>query len=335
MFRIALDLMGGDFAPQAISAGAALALKSFPELHLILIGPQKFIQPLLSQPRTEGLFTEEVVLMDDSPGEALKRKRKASIFLGLDLLKSGEAQAFVSAGNSGAVVAGSIFILGRLAGVRRPAIATLLPTLKNPMVLIDAGANVDSKPYDLYQFAVMANLFLETIWGRANPKIALLSIGEEIGKGNQLVKETHKLLSASSLNYYGNIEGRDIFKGDVDIVVCDGFIGNVCLKLSEGLAETIMEMLKNEVKKSYLYLLGMSLAKGAFKSFKKKIDWREYGGAPLLGVKGNVIISHGKSDALAIKNAIKQALHFAKLDLATQLENAIIKHHLEEAGVEE
>lgn len=334
MHYIAVDVMGGDFAPQAVLEGAKRALKTYPDLYLLLLGPKEVLKGFSPRDRVEFIFTEEYIRMDESPGEAIKRKRGATIFRGLDLLKENRAQAFVSAGNSGAVVAGGIFILGRLKGVRRPAIATLLPTLKEPMVLIDAGANVDSKPYDLYQFAVMATLFLENIWGRANPKVALLSIGEEIGKGNQLVKEAHKLLSSSSLNYYGNIEGRDIYKGEVDIVVCDGFIGNICLKLSEGLAETILEMLKNEVKKSYLYLLGMYLSKGALKAFKKKTDWREYGGAPLLGVKGNVIISHGKSDPLAIKNAIRQALHFARLDLANILERAIEKHQIEEVGVE-
>lgn len=334
MHYIAVDVMGGDFAPQAILEGAKRALKTYPDLYLLLLGPKEVLKGFSPRDRVEFIFTEEYIRMDESPSEAIKRKRGATIFRGLDLLKENRAQAFVSAGNSGAVVAGGIFILGRLKGVRRPAIATLLPTLKEPMVLIDAGANVDSKPYDLYQFAVMATLFLENIWGRANPKVALLSIGEEIGKGNQLVKEAHKLLSSSSLNYYGNIEGRDIYKGEVDIVICDGFIGNICLKLSEGLAETILEMLKNEVKKSYLYLLGMYLSKGALKAFKKKTDWREYGGAPLLGVKGNVIISHGKSDPLAIKNAIRQALHFARLDLANILERAIEKYQIEEVGVE-
>lgn len=334
MHYIAVDVMGGDFAPQAVLEGAKRALKTYPDLYLLLLGPKEVLKGFSPRDRVEFIFTEEYIRMDESPSEAIKRKRGATIFRGLDLLKENRAQAFVSAGNSGAVVAGGIFILGRLKGVRRPAIATLLPTLKEPMVLIDAGANVDSKPYDLYQFAVMATLFLENIWGRANPKVALLSIGEEIGKGNQLVKEAHKLLSSSSLNYYGNIEGRDIYKGEVDIVICDGFIGNICLKLSEGLAETILEMLKNEVKKSYLYLLGMYLSKGALKAFKKKTDWREYGGAPLLGVKGNVIISHGKSDPLAIKNAIRQALHFARLDLANILERAIEKYQIEEVGVE-
>lgn len=334
MYSIAVDVMGGDFAPQAVLEGAKRALRTYPDLYLLLLGPKEVLKNFSLKDRVEFIFTEEYIRMDESPGEAIKKKRGATIFRGLDLLKENRAQAFVSAGNSGAVVAGGIFILGRLKGVRRPAIATMLPTLREPMVLIDAGANVDSKPYDLYQFAVMASLFLENIWGRENPKVALLSIGEEIGKGNQLVKEAHKLLSSSSLNYYGNIEGRDIYKGEVDIVVCDGFIGNICLKLSEGLAETILEMLKNEVKKSYLYLLGMYLSKGALKAFKKKTDWREYGGAPLLGVKGNVIISHGKSDPLAIKNAIRQALHFARLDLANILERAIEKHQIEEVGLE-
>ncbi len=332
---VALDVMGGDYAPQAILKGASLSLFSFPELSLILVGPREVLKDFPPSPRVEFLYVEEWVRMDEPPAEALKKKPGATIFEGLKLLKEGQAQALVSAGNSGAVVAGAIFILGRLAQVRRPAIATLLPTLKDPLVLIDAGANVDSKGYDLYQFGVMANLFLEKIWGRPNPKIALLSIGEEIGKGNQLVREAHKYFSASNLNYFGNIEGRDLFRGEVDIVVCDGFIGNICLKLSEGLGEIILEMLKNEVKKSYLALLGIYLSKGALKSFKKKVDWREYGGAPLLGVKGNVIISHGKSDALAIKNAVKQALEFAKIGLSERLEKAIEEYSLKEETLEQ
>ncbi len=335
MYRIVLDVMGGDNAPQAVLKGAELALKSFPDLYLLLVGKEEFLKKFEDLPRVETISTEEFIRMDESPSEALKKKRSASIFKGLEQIKENKAEAFVSAGNSGAVVAGSIFILGRLAGVRRPAIATMLPTLKEPMVLIDAGANVDSKPYDLYQFGLMASLFLESIWNKPNPKVALLSIGEESGKGNQLVKEAHKLFQNSRLNYYGNIEGRDLYKGEVDIVVCDGFIGNICLKLSEGLAETIMEMLKNEVKKSYLYILGMYLSKGALKAFKKKTDWREYGGAPLLGVRGNVIISHGKSDAYAIKNAIKQALHFAKMELYKKLEKAIMENILEGEKIEE
>jgi len=323
MYKVVLDVMGGDFAPSSTLKGAELALKKFPELHLYLVGKKSVLKSWEGRKRVSLYYTEEVVKMEESPKVALKKKKEASIFKGLELIKNGKAQAFVSAGNSGAIVGGAIFILGRLEGVRRPAIATLLPSLKDPFILIDAGANVDSKPFDLLQFGVMGSIFLEKVCGRKNPKIALLSIGEETGKGNILVKKAHQFFIESNLNYVGNIESRDIFWGDVDVVVCDGFIGNICLKLSEGLAEAILEMLKNEVKNSFIYLLGMKLAKGALKSFRKKADWREYGGAPLLGVKGNVIIAHGRSDAVAIENAIKVAINSIKFNLVNRLENAI------------
>ncbi|MCS7279441.1 MAG: phosphate acyltransferase PlsX [Thermodesulfobacteriaceae bacterium] len=326
MYKVVLDVMGGDLAPLANLKGAELALKEIPDLFLYLVGKEKVFKGWENKKRVEFLFTEEAVEMNESPSEALKKKKGASIFKGLTLLKENQAQAFISAGNSGAVVAGSIFILGRIEGVRRPAIATLLPTLKNPMVLIDAGANVDCKPSDLFQFGIMGSLFLEKIWNRYSPKIALLSIGEESGKGNLLVKKAHQFFSKATLNYVGNIEGRDLFLGEVDVIVCDGFIGNICLKLSEGLAEVVINMLKQEVQKSFISLLGFSLAKKALKEFKKKSDWREYGGAPLLGVRGAVIIAHGKSDAIAIKNAIKQAVNFIKIGLIEKLEKAIEKN---------
>jgi glycerol-3-phosphate acyltransferase PlsX len=324
MYRVVLDVMGGDFAPFSTLKGAELALQKFPELHLCLVGKETVLKSFKNEERVSLYYTEEVVRMDESPKDALKKKN-ASIFKGLELLKNREAQAFVSAGNSGAIVAGAIFILGRIEGVRRPAIATLIPSLKEPFVLIDSGANVDSKPFDLFQFGLMGSIFLEKVWKRKKPKIALLSIGEEMGKGNILVKKAHQLFISSNLNYVGNIESRDIFRGDVDVVVCDGFIGNICLKLSEGLAEVILEMLKSEVKNSFIYILGMKLAEGAIKNFKKKADWREHGGAPLLGVKGNVIIAHGRSDAIAIKNAIKVAIDFIKFNPIEHLEKAIIE----------
>ena len=324
MYRIVLDVMGGDFAPFSTLKGAELALQKFPELHLCLVGKETVLKSFKNEERVSLYYTEEVVRMDESPKDALKKKN-ASIFKGLELLKNREAQAFVSAGNSGAVVAGAIFILGKIESVRRPAIATLIPSLKEPFVLIDSGANVDSKPFDLFQFGLMGSIFLEKVWKRKKPKIALLSIGEEMGKGNILVKKAHQLFISSNLNYVGNIESRDIFRGDVDVVVCDGFIGNICLKLSEGLAEVILEMLKSEVKNSFIYILGMKLAEGAIKNFKKKADWREHGGAPLLGVKGNVIIAHGRSDAIAIKNAIKVAIDFIKFNPIEHLEKAIIE----------
>jgi glycerol-3-phosphate acyltransferase PlsX len=325
MYRIVLDVMGGDLAPSSTLKGAKLALQKFPELHLCLVGKESILKDFKEEERVSLYYTEEVVGMDESPKDVLKKKKKASIFKGLELLKNGEAQAFVSAGNSGAIVAGAIFILGRIEGVRRPAIATLIPSLKEPFVLIDAGANVDSKPFDLFQFGLMGSIFLEKVGKRKKPKIALLSIGEEMGKGNILVKKAHQFFINSNLNYVGNIESRDIFRGDVDVVVCDGFIGNICLKLSEGLAEVILEMLKSEVKNSFVYILGMKLAEGAIKNFKKKTDWREHGGAPLLGVKGNVIIAHGRSDAIAIENAIKVAINFIKFNPIEQLEKAIIE----------
>jgi glycerol-3-phosphate acyltransferase PlsX len=324
MYRVVLDVMGGDFAPFSTLKGAELALQKFPELHLCLVGKETVLKSFKNEERVSLYYTEEVVGMDESPKDALKKKN-ASIFKGLELLKNREAQAFVSAGNSGAIVAGAIFILGRIEGVRRPAIATLIPSLKEPFVLIDSGANVDSKPFDLFQFGLMGSIFLEKVWKRKKPKIALLSIGEEMGKGNILVKKAHQLFISSNLNYVGNVESRDIFRGDVDVVVCDGFIGNICLKLSEGLAEVILEMLKSEVKNSFIYILGMKLAEGAIKNFKKKADWREHGGAPLLGVKGNVIIAHGRSDAIAIKNAIKVAIDFIKFNPIEHLEKAIIE----------
>ncbi len=323
MYKVVLDVMGGDFAPSVILKGAKLALEEFPDLYLYLVGKESVLRSWENHERVSLVFAEEVIKMDESPGEALRKKKNSSIFKGLELLKNNETSAFVSAGNSGAVAAGSIFILGRLKGVRRPAIATLLPSIKDPFVLIDVGANVDSKPLDLFLFGIMGKIFLEKIWGKENPKIALLSIGEESGKGNTLVKKAHQLFKKSKLNYVGNIESRDMFKGEVDVIVCDGFIGNICLKLSEGLVEVIIEMLKNEVKKSFISIMGMLLAKNALKAFKKKSDWREYGGAPLLGVKGNVIIAHGRSDALAIKNAIKVAINSIKNDLVRKLEEAI------------
>jgi len=333
MYRVVLDVMGGDFAPSSTLKGAKLALQKFPELHLCLVGKESILKDFKEEERVSLYYTEEFVGMDESPKDALKKKKKASIFKGLELLKDGEAQAFVSAGNSGAIVAGAIFLLGRIEGVRRPAIATLIPSLKEPFVLIDAGANVDSKPFDLFQFGLMGSIFLEKVWKREKPKIALLSIGEEMGKGNILVKKAHQFFINSNLNYVGNIESRDIFRGDVDVVVCDGFIGNICLKLSEGLAEVILEMLKSEVKNSFVYILGMKLAEGAIKNFKKKADWREHGGAPLLGVKGNVIIAHGRSDAIAIENAIKVAINFIKFDPIKQLEKAIIETLKIEEGI--
>jgi len=315
--------MGGDHAPREVLKGAKEALKASEDIFLYLVGPREALAEFPDHERVSKVETSEWVKMDEVPSEALRRKPDSSIRRAFELVKQGQAQAVVSAGNSGATYACALFTLGRLAGVMRPAIATVLPTLKNPAVLIDAGANVDCKPAHLLQFAFMGSLFAERILGIRNPRVGLLSIGEEGGKGNFLVKRAHALLSQSPLAYIGNVEGRHIYFGEAEVIVCDGFVGNICLKVSEGVAEAVVEMLKAEVKKDPLAILGLFLAQRALKRFRQRTDWREYGGAPLLGVNGVVIIGHGRSDARAIKNAILVARKFIETNLVKRLEEAL------------
>ncbi|HIE32576.1 MAG TPA: phosphate acyltransferase PlsX [Thermodesulfobacteriaceae bacterium] len=323
MVGIALDVMGGDYAPQEVLKGAQEALKASKDIFLYLVGAQEALSEFPGHERVSKVVASQWVKMDEAPSEALRKKPDSSILRAFELVKKGKAQAVVSAGNSGATYACALFTLGRISGVMRPAIATVLPTLKNPAVLIDAGANVDCKPAHLLQFAFMGSLFAERILGIQNPRVGLLSIGEEGGKGNFLVKRAHALLSESPLNYIGNIEGRHIYLGEAEVIVCDGFVGNICLKVSEGVAEAVAEMLKAEVKKDPLAILGFSLARRALKRFRKRTDWREYGGAPLLGVNGVVIIGHGRSDARAIKNAILVAQKFVETGLTERLGKAL------------
>jgi len=266
----------------------------------------------------------QVVTMDESPSVAVRKKKDSSIRVAFDLVKKGEADAVVSAGNSGAAMATAMLVLKRLPGVDRPAIATVVPTLKGRSVVVDVGANVDCKPVHLAQFAVMGEVYARDILGIARPQVGLLSNGEEEGKGNELTRETHKMLKESGLNYVGYIEGRDIYSGDVDVVACDGFVGNIFLKTSEGLADAIGKMLKEELKKSILSMIGYLLARGSFRAFRKKVDYSEYGGAPLLGINGVGFISHGGSNANAIKNAIKFAAQYVR--------SGVNEHLLEEFG---
>ncbi|QJA06953.1 phosphate acyltransferase PlsX [Thermosulfurimonas marina] len=317
--RVALDVMGGDYAPREILSGARKALKENSDLFLLLVGPEEVLEKFPSHERVEKVPAPEWVEMEEAPAEALRKKPRASIRVALELIKEGQAQAVVSAGNSGATFGAALLTLGRLPGVLRPAIATVLPTLGRPAVLIDAGANVDCKPVHLFQFALMGALFSERILGIKRPRVGLLSIGEEGGKGNFLVKRAHALLSESPLNFVGNVEGRHIYSGEAEVIVCDGFVGNICLKVSEGVAEALGEMLKREVRRDPLALLGFSLARRALSRFRHKVDWREYGGAPLLGVNGVVIIGHGRSDARAIKNALFTASRFVKTGLVEKL----------------
>jgi glycerol-3-phosphate acyltransferase PlsX len=315
--KIALDAMGGDFGPAVTVEGAVETLTEDEDLEIVLVGDEEIIKKELSTKRYPSSrlhirHASQVVGMDEPALTAVRRKKDSSIRRAIELVKNREADAAVSAGHSGVAMAVSVFVLGVSENVDRPAIATIMPTLKGPFVLIDAGANVDCTPQNLLQFALMGNVYCRTMFGITSPRIALLSIGEEDTKGNLLTREAFKLLRNTHLNFIGNIEGKDIFSGDADVIVCDGFIGNVVLKTSEGLAEVIIKMLKREISEVSTGRLGYLLLKPALKNFRKKTDYAEYGGAPLLGINGTCIISHGRSSAKAIKNAIRVAAEFSQ-----------------------
>jgi glycerol-3-phosphate acyltransferase PlsX len=315
--RVALDAMGGDYAPSVNIEGAVETVNEHDDIDVILVGNEPVIEKELQSkryqaPRISVWHASQVIEMHESSTAAIRRKKDSSIRVGIDLVKSGKADAFVSAGHSGVVMATSLLLLGRSEGVDRPAIATIMPTLKDTFILVDAGANVDSKPENLLQFALMANTYCKLLLNRTRPKVGLLSIGEEDTKGNELTKEAFKLLKGTQLNFIGNIEGKDIFTGKADVVVCDGFIGNIALKISEGLAETILKMLKREITSVSTGRVGYLLMKPAIRNFKKRTDYDEYGGAPLLGINGSCIISHGRSTSKAIKNALRVAADYSR-----------------------
>jgi len=306
--RIALDAMGGELGPEEMVAGAIQAIDES-DLDVVLIGDENVLNRVLQKhssipSRLHVVHASQTVSMDESPFEAIRKKKDSSIVRAFDCVKNGEADGVVSAGNSGATMVSAIKSLGRLENISRPGIASIFPTLKKPLVMMDVGANVDCRPQHLFQFGVMGSAFSDNLFQIKRPSIGLLSIGEEGGKGNVLVKSAHELFRKSSLNFIGNVEGRDIFQGDVDVIVCDGFVGNVCLKVSEGLAEAIITMLRTEMSKSFMAKLGYLLARNAFRNFGKRVDYAEYGGAPLLGVNCTGIVCHGRSNAKAIKNAI-------------------------------
>lgn len=320
MVRIALDAMGGDRAPQVTVEGAISAAREL-GCQITLVGDKVCIEKELRKYDIKGLtvsicHTDEVIAMSERPVEACRTKKKATIMEAMRLTVEGKADAVVSAGNSGAAMTAALWYLRRLPGVSRPAIATVLPTLTGSCLLLDVGANVDCKPKHLYQFAVMGSIYAQAAFHFKNPRVGLLSIGEEEGKGNELVMETNKLLKASSLNYIGNMEGRDILSGAVDVVVCDGFTGNVVLKFGEGLAEALLTLIREEIRKHPVARLSAKLfLRGVFKDIWAKVDYAEYGGALLLGVKGVAIISHGGSKAKAIKNAIRAACELVQQNI--------------------
>jgi glycerol-3-phosphate acyltransferase PlsX len=331
MMKIAVDAMGGDYAPAAVVEGSVQASDEL-DIPIILVGDREKVEAELKRLGVGGnakitvRHASEVVAMDESPAKAIRRKKDSSLRVCFDIVKKGEASAVVSAGNSGAAMAAGMFLFKKLDGVDRPAIAVTLPTKKDPAVLLDVGGNVDCRPLHLVQFALMGEVYARCMLGKDRPRVGLLSNGEEEGKGNELTRETNALLKKTSINYIGYVEGRDIYRGDVDVVVADGFVGNIVLKLSEGLVEAVTSMLKEEIMASILSKIGYFLAKNAFKKLKKKVDYAEYGGAPLLGVDGVCMISHGRSNATAIKNAVIRAHEFSRNNVNTRLSEEMEKN---------
>lgn len=346
---IALDAMGGDHGSDELVSGAVLAVCKFGH-SVTLVGDQETLQRSLKKQlltikkcdsvrditsvndvrdRISIVHTSQVVNMDESPLDAIRKKKDSSILVAFQQLKEKKVSAVVSAGNSGATLAAAVKTLGRLHGVSRPGIAGIFPTLKKPLVIMDVGANVDCRAQHLYQFGVMASAFSKLLFDIPNPRIGLLSIGEEGGKGNALVKNTHELLSVSKMNYIGNVEGRDTFQGDVDVIVCDGFVGNVCLKLSEGLIEAMVAMLREEFAKNLKSKVGYLLTRKAYVNLKKRTDYAEYGGAPLLGFNGTGIICHGRSNSRAIMNAINIAAELVKNNMNDHIRTLLAEDQIQ------
>ncbi len=331
--RIAVDAMGGDNAPAVEVEGAVAACREF-GIPITLVGDQERLGQELAKHHCSGLDIDifhatEVVGMHDSASDAIRRKRNSSVRLAFELVKEGRACAAVSAGNSGATLAAGMFVLKRIRGIDRPAIAQVFPTLRGKTLVLDIGGTVDCKPIHLAQFAIMGEVYARYVMGVADPVLGLLSNGEEESKGNELTRETNALLRRTSLNYAGYIEGRDIFKGQIDVVVCDGFVGNIVLKLSEGLADAAGRMLKQEILKSWVSKLGYLFVCGAFKRFRKIVDYAEYGGAPLLGINGVGMICHGGSSVKAIKNAIRLAEEYARTGVVGHVVEKLSENHIE------
>lgn len=330
--RIAVDAMGGDDAPRVVVQGAIAAAQENPRLRIILVGPlARLREELRAAGADESLVDLEdapdLIDMKEAPAQAVKRKPGSSIVVCARLQREGRADALVSAGNTGAVVAASLFELGRLAGVSRPAIAVQLPNHQGHTVVLDVGANAESKPVHLLQFAIMGECYAQLLLGHERPRVGLLNIGEESSKGSETVQEAHRLIAESPLNFVGNVEGRGIFAGEADVVVCDGFIGNIVLKLSESVAGFVGSVVRQEIHTGLGTRLGAMLVRPAFRRVRRRLDYAEYGGAPLLGVDGVSIIAHGRSNMKAIKNAIRVAGRLVESET-----NRLIQSQLEAFG---
>jgi len=324
---VALDAMGGDHAPTTTVQGAVEAVRLH-GIQVLVVGRESTLRRELARlggapPGLHIVDAPEVVGMSDSPTAPLRSKRNSSLAVGMRLLRDGLASAFVTAGNTGAAMVTAKLTLGMIEGVERPALASLVPGYDHQTLLLDVGANVDCKPRHLAQFAVMGHFYAEQVLGKTRPRIGLLSVGEEEGKGDRVTQDAYRILSESGLNFIGNVEGRDVYSGTVDVVVCDGFVGNVVLKVSEGLGEMVFKLLRREAKRSPLSAAGFLLAKGAFTGFRRQVDYAEYGGAPLLGVRGACLVGHGRSNARAIRNALRFAHSYAARDVIHHIERKI------------
>ncbi len=331
---IAVDAMGSDRAPKPEIEGAILAARHY-DVRVLLVGPTHALKAELARHLSaawlpiEIVNATEVIGMGEKAAQAVRSKRDSSMRVGLRLVRDGRADGFITAGNTGAAMAAAKMVLGMLPGVDRPGLAGAFPTAKGTVsVMVDIGANVDSKPYNLEQFAVMGEIYCRNIFGVPQPRVGLLSVGEEESKGNELTRAAHPLLKQLPLNFVGNVEGRDLYNGNADVIVCDGFVGNVALKISEGLVGAVRYLLKESLRATITSQVGFLLSRRAFADFKKRLDYAEYGGAPLLGVKGVCIIGHGSSNANAIKNAIRVAAEFARENLNTRIEQGLAEARL-------
>jgi phosphate acyltransferase len=328
MITIAVDAMGGDNAPRPEVEGSVLAAREL-GVRVLLVGQANPVKVELAKHDWNGLPIElvpasEVITMNDHPAQAFRRKKDSSVHVAARLVREAKAHGVVSAGNTGAVMTVARFLLGTLESVDRVALAAPFPNAKGGVsVMLDVGANVDSKPEHLVQFAIMGEMYYRATFGHRRPRVGLLSIGEEESKGNELTREVHERLKKAHLHYIGNVEGGDLFSGAVDVIVCDGFVGNIALKICEGLAVQIFGLLRKSLKSSLVSQFGAMLSQGAFKGLKKTIDYTEYGGAPLLGVRGVCVIGHGRSNANAMKNAIRVAAGLAKSRMNEKIEEEL------------
>lgn len=329
--KIAIDGMGGDNSPKEIVKGCVEAINEYNGFEIVITGPEDIIQGELNKyvypkERINIINATEVISPNEHPVMALKKKKDSSLTKALMLVKEKECDAVISAGSTGAFLAGCTLIVGRIKGIERPSLAPIMPGKNGAFMVIDAGANVDCKPAYLKQFGIMGQIYFENVMAKANPTVGLVNIGAEEEKGNELTKAAYQLLKDSNLNFVGNVEPRDIPSGDVNVLVCDGFVGNTVLKMYEGVASNLFDILKAEVKSSKIALLGALLLKPVLKGIKAKFDYKEYGGAPFLGVDGICVKAHGSSDSRAIKNAIRQSILFYNADIVNKIKVEIEKN---------